>query len=378
MTAEFHFPTHVIFGPGTVLEIPERIRGWGRRLLIVTGRSVLATGLLDPLLAALAATDTDYRVFDGVEGNPTEENVLSGLQRFHDGCDHLLAIGGGSAVDAAKAIRLLARYGGPIERFEQPAGAREVRGGLAPMVAVPTTAGAGNEVSATAVIAVSNRKRPLAAPALMPELAVCDPELTLRLPSRITAGSGARALVQNLESYLATSYHPVCDAIALEGFRRAAAHLPAVVRHPLDIEARTGMMEAALLSGIAAQKGLGAVHALARPLTSVAGVHHGTACAVMLPHVLRYNAPAIEERVRMLCRAAEFPQESDRPAGECLADRLAELFHECAIPARLHDLGVPQALFQPMARLAAEDPCLRTNPRQINAESLLDLYRAAG
>lgn len=246
------------------------------------------------------------------------------------------------------------------------------------MVAVPTTAGTGSEVGRSSVITIQGRKTVLFSPHLIPTIALCDPEMTLDLPATVTAGTGADALTHNVEAYFASGFHPMCDAIALDGMRRAMHFLPAAVQDGRDIEARTEMMAAAMMGAVAFQKGLGVVHSLAHPLSSVAGVHHGTANAILLPHALRFNAPAIQQRAGAAAAALGVPSSSaPGETVERMAAAFEQLFAAIGLPSRLRDVNVTGALIAPMTELAIRDGCHRTNPRPVSREDLARLYAAA-
>ena len=379
MQGDFSFPTRVVFGPGRVRELPELVREWGRRALVVSDAGVAGSGTLDRVTDVLTAADLNFRVFEGVDANPGEDTVEAGVHRYRDGCDFIIAVGGGSVLDAAKAIRLAATHDGPLAQYDDLLGGGErICPDMPPLVAVPTTAGTGSEVGRSAVITILGRKTVLFSPHLIPTVALCDPEMTLDLPARVTAGTGADALTHNVEAYFASGFHPMCDAIALDGMRRGMRYLPVAVHDGMDMEARTEMMAAAMMGAVAFQKGLGVVHSLAHPLSSVAGVHHGTANAILLPHALRFNASAIEQRAPAAAAALRVP--SSPVPGETverIATALEQLFAAVGLPARLRDVSVTAALIGPMTELAIQDGCHRSNPRPVTREDLAALYHAA-
>jgi alcohol dehydrogenase class IV len=379
MTGTFSFPTRVEFGPGVLQRLPEFTRGMGSRVLVVTDKGVAGSGVLERVLAALQPSDLDVRVFDHVEPNPTEANITEGVHRFREGCDFLIGVGGGSPIDAAKAIGLLATHEGPLAQYDdQLNGGDRITGDVPPLIAIPTTAGTGSEVGRSTVITINERKTVLFSPRLMPTIALCDPELTLDLPARVTAGTGADALTHNLEAYLSKGFQPLCDAIALDGMRRSRRWLPVVMQDGHNVEARGEMMIAAMMGATAFQKGLGVVHSLAHPLSSVAGIHHGTANAIMLPHALRFNRAAILNRIGAVAEAlgvaaGATPDETV----ERVAEDLSALFAEIGLPLRLHQLNVTEALIGPMACLAMQDACHQLNPRPVTEADMRELYLAA-
>lgn len=379
MHGEFDFPTRVLFGPGRTAELPEVVRGWGRQALIVTDSGVLSSGAVQPVLDALGRADLDFRVFEGVPPNPTEDDVQAGVRRFAEGCDFLVAVGGGSALDAAKAIRLAATHERPLAQYDDlKNGAALIRPEMPPLVAIPTTAGTGSEVGRSAVITIEHRKTVLFSPYLIPTVALCDPELTVGLPAPVTAGTGADALTHNMEAFFAKPFHPLCEAIALDGMRRAMRFLPVAVQNGRDLEARTEMMAAALMGAVAFQKGLGVVHSLAHPLSSVAGIHHGTANAILLPHALRFNAEAIATKAGLVAAALGIAAGgAGLETVERIAAALETLFAEVGLPARLRDLNVTSELIGPMACLAMEDGCHQNNPRPVTLADMEALYHAA-
>jgi 4-hydroxybutyrate dehydrogenase len=377
LTGDFDFPTRIAFGPGRVRELGELTREYGRRALLVTDPGVLRSGAVEPVQDVLHSAGMSVVVFDGVESNPVEANVQAGLARFREGCEFLVAVGGGSPIDAAKAIRLLAAHEGPLRLYTEE-DAPPIRPVMPPLVAVPTTAGTGSEVGRSTVVTLDDRKYVIFSPHLIPTLALCDPELTLGMPPAVTAGTGADALIHNLEAYFALGYHPMCDAIALGGIERAWHSLPIAVRDGQDLEARTDMMIAALMGAVAFQKGLGVVHSLAHPLSTLAGAHHGTANAVMLPHALRFNREAIAGRAAPVARAIEVEPSAD--GGETV-DRLAiaveALFQEIGLPTRLEELGVTPEMVDRLADLAIVDGCHLLNPRPLTRDDMAVLYHAA-
>ena len=366
--ATFSFPTTVLFGPGAVRRLPEELAARGvRRPLLVTDRGLAPTAVF----ARVAALAPGAPVFSAVDPNPTERNVLEGLEAYREGrCDGVAGVGGGSALDAAKAIRLKATHHLPLADYDDLIdGGRWITAGLPPFIAIPTTAGTGSEVGRSTVIIIekTNRKTVIFSPPLIPSLAIADPELTVDMPPAITAGTGMDALTHNVETYLSKGFHPICDAIALGGAKLVCEHLPRVMTDPRDIESRGYMMIAAMMGAIAFQKGLGATHSLAHPLSSEAGMHHGTANAVLLPWVLEFNRPAAVARLKDL--AAIF--------GGDPAEQVRALNRLAGIAPRLRDYGITEAALPALADKAIQDGCHQLNPRPCTREDLLELYRLA-
>lgn len=375
MPVVFTFPTRVLFGAGAHTDLSaELLRAGVRKPLIVTDPGLVQAGIVAKAVATLA----DPIVHDGVEANPTEADVIAGLEVYRErGCDGLVGLGGGSAIDAAKAIRLLATHPGTIADYDLTAGGIDkITNDLPPMIAVPTTAGTGSEVGRGSLIQLpqTGRKTIVLSPHLLPSAAICDPELTLSLPPAMTAGTGMDAFTHCIESFLSTTYHPMCDGIALEGLRHVAKGLEAAVRDGTDIRARRELMMGALLGGVSFHKGLGVVHALSHALGAEGRVHHGTLNAILLPHALRFNLPAAEPA---LCELAAQLGVGRGLHGPSHLITLTELvLARLPLPRRLHSVnGLDKKRIPDYARLAMLDHCHRTNPRpcsQADLEQLLE------
>jgi len=384
MISTFSFPTRIIFGPGAVGELGNEAGRLGiSRPLLVTDRGVAACGLAQRILNEAQGAGLAPVVFADVHPNPVEEDVVGGLETYRRGnCDGVIGLGGGSALDAAKAIRLAVTHPFPLEQYDdQRDGSKRIGANLPAMIALATTAGTGSEVgrSAVVILKATDRKTVIFSPHLMPNVALADPELTVGMPAKISAGTGLDALTHNVEAYLALGYHPFCDAMALEGARLALGFLPRAVRNGQDMEARSSMLMAAMMGAVAFQKGLGAVHSLAHPLSSVANLHHGTANGILLPHVLEFNRAACEERLRDLAVAMKII-DSSRPIDEsatALIVRLRELLAEVGVPSNLSSLGVTPGQLPLLASKAMEDACHQSNPRPCTEADMLALYQKA-
>lgn len=384
MIHSWSFPNRIVFGPGAIRQIAELAAGLGiRRPLVVTDRGVAKCGLLERVTTPLKQAGLEWATFDGVEGNPTEASVYPGLDIYRQQrSDGVLALGGGSALDAGKAIRLTATHDRPLEDYDDLRnGAERISGKLPPMVAIPTTAGTGSEVGRSAVITLkaTGRKTVIFSPYLIPSLAIADPELTLDLPPHLTAATGMDALTHNLEAYLALGFHPMCDAIALQGVETVHRHLRAAVEDGRNLEARSGMMVAAIMGAVAFQKGLGAVHSLAHPLSTVAGMHHGLTNAILLPHVMRFNLPAAQARLVRVAGALGVDTRglAAEAAARAAIAAIEKLNTDIGIPRCLRDAGVQENMIPVMVPLAMEDGCRLLNPRPTTREDLERLYRQA-
>jgi 4-hydroxybutyrate dehydrogenase len=382
MITEFSFPTRIVFGEGALKEVPNHLARLGvKKPLVVTDQGVVATGLLGRLTAVLDAERVPHAVFDAVEPNPTGVTVENGLSAWREhGCDGIIGLGGGSPLDAAKGVRLLATHPLPLAQYDDAKdGWRLVTNPLPPMIAIPTTSGTGSEVGRSFVVMLpeTGRKTVIFAPLLMPSVAVCDPELTYDLPPRLTAATGMDAFTHNLEALCAKGFHPLADAMARQGIVFCGKFLARAVRDGRDAEARAGMMIAAITGAAAFQKGLGAAHALAHALTPVAGVHHGMANAIVLPFVMEFNlvaaAPQLAEAARAL---GEPPDEEDRLARRAV-ERVRALAREVGIPERLSEVGVKESMLPLLTEKAFEDASHQANPRPCQPGDLEALLRAA-
>lgn len=384
MISRFSFPTRIVFGPGALGELGTEARQLGiKRPLVVTDPGVVACGLAEQILDESRRAGLSASLFTGVDPNPVEKNVVQGLAAYRQAnCDSVIGLGGGSPLDVAKAIRLMVTHSFPLEQYDDQAdGAARIHGNLPPMIAIATTAGTGSEVGRSTVIILklTDRKTVIFSPHLMPNVALADPELTLGMPPKITAGTGLDALTHNVEAYLSQGYQPMCDAIALQGARLAVRNLPRAVHHGKDLEARSNMLMASMMGAVAFQKGLGAVHSLAHPLSSIANLHHGTTNGILLPHVLEFNRSAAEERMRDLAVAMEISDSRVSAAGAsaALIARLRELLPEVGIATTLGALGVTRDMIPRLARKAMEDACHQSNPRPCTEADMIALYEKA-
>ena len=377
----FAFPTRIVFGPGALRELGGETGRLGmKRPLLVTDRGVVGSGLADRISAEAKRAGLAVTLFDGVSPNPVEQNVFDGLEKYRAGkCDGIIALGGGSALDTGKAVRLQVTHGLPLEEYDDLVnGGEKIGPDLPPMVAMPTTAGTGSEVGRSAVIILkaTDRKTVIFSPYLIPSVAIADPELTLGMPPGLTAGTGLDALTHNVEAYLSLGYHPMCDAIALHGTRLAVRNLAAAVRDGKNLVARTEMMMAAMMGAVAFQKGLGAVHSLAHPLSSIANLHHGTANGILLPPVLEFNRLTSEERLRDIAVAMELDVagKSASEAADEAIERVRRLLKEVGIPDRLSAFGITREMIPALAKKAMEDGCRLLNPRPCSEADMVALY----
>jgi alcohol dehydrogenase class IV len=381
LSGRFEFPTQVAFGPGMSRAAAEEIACFGKRALVVTDRGIVAAGLVDAVCKPLAAAGVACTVFADVHPNPLETDVREGLAVLNEcKADFLLAIGGGSPIDAAKVIRLMQHHPFPLAQYDATRGGDSlVTRPLIPLVAVPTTSGTGSEVSRSAVVtpAASGRKMVVFSPRLLPTLSVCDPALTVGLSARLTAATGADALTHAVEAYLAQGFHPAADALALQSVSYVFRYLRRAVVNPQDMEARAYMMLASMLGAMAFQKGLGACHSMAHALTAVHDTHHGLANALCLAAVVGYNGEVVPERLRELDRAAGngLGLLSNHDAAEHLLVELQGLLSDAGLPNRLRGAGVDEPDLEKLVAYALQDGCHQLNPRPVDATAFRRLFR---
>ena len=365
--------TRIQFDFGALALLPEELAGLGiARPLIATDKGVAAAGLLDRLLATLPGAVT-ATVFDATPPNPTEAAVRAALSLYREAdCDGLVALGGGSSIDLAKAVALLVTHPQPLAQYAMIEGGVARVTAVAPLIAIPTTAGTGSEVGRGALVTLADgRKLGLVSPHLIPRVALCDPELTLGLPPLLTAATGMDALAHCLETFLSPRVNPPADAIALDGLARGIGHIERAVADGGDREARWQMMMASMEGAMAFQKGLGAVHAMSHPMGAIPDpvLHHGTLNAVVLPAVLRFNEGSVGAKYARLRAVMGLAENAD------LAEAVAGLNARLGLPAGLAEMGLPERLIPELAEAATKDHCAETNPRGASASDYQALFR---
>lgn len=366
--------TRIQFDFGAVTLLREELAALAvARPLLVTDAGVRGAGLVHRVVDVL---DRHPAMFDATPPNPTEEAVDAALETYRvHGCDGLVALGGGSSIDLAKGVALLATHPGPLERYAAILGGMaRITDAVAPVIAVPTTAGTGSEVGRAALVTLRDgRKLGFIAPHMIPRVAVCDPDLTLGLPPMLTAATGMDALTHCIETFLSPRVNPPADAIALDGAGRAVRWIERAVADGSDREARWHMMMASLQGGLTFQKGLGAVHAMSHPLGGLREpvLHHGTLNAVILPAVLRFNEGHVGDKYDRLRAAMGLVGDVELAAAvEALNDRLG-------LPASLRDMGVAEDVIDRMVEGAVADHSSATNPRPASADDYRSLFAAA-
>jgi alcohol dehydrogenase class IV len=377
-TANWSYPTAIKFGPGRIAELPAACAQAGiRRPLLVTDRGLAAMEITSRTLGILEAAGLGRAIFADVDPNPNEKNLEAGLKVYKaGGHDGVVAFGGGSGLDLAKMVAFMAGQTRPLWDFEDIGDwwTRADPAGIAPIVAVPTTAGTGSEVGRASVITNSEThvKKIIFHPKVLPSVVIMDPELTVGMPKSITAGTGMDAFAHCLEAYCSPFFHPMSQGIALEGLRLVNENLPRAYADGTDLEARANMMAAAAMGAVAFQKGLGAIHALSHPVGAVFNTHHGTTNAVVMPAVLRFNRPEVEAR---LDRAAAYLGIAGGYEGFC--KRVDELNALLGIPKGLAAMGVDAARLDELTAMALEDPSVGGNPVKMTAENTKALFLAA-
>jgi 4-hydroxybutyrate dehydrogenase len=362
--AYIYYVTHIQFDHGAISTLKAECSRVGiQRPMIVTDKGVRAAGIVDKAIAALGAQPA--AIFDDVPSNPTEAAVQAGLLAYRAGkCDGLIAVGGGSAIDCAKGIAILTPQGGALKTYATiEGGSPRISSEIAPLIAVPTTSGTGSEVARGAILIVQDgRKLGFHSWHLVPKAAICDPQLTLGLPPQLTAATGMDAIAHCIETFLAPSFNPPADGIALDGLRRGWAHIERATQNGADQEARFHLMSASMQGAMAFQKGLGCVHSLSHSLGGVnPRLHHGTLNAMFLPAVVRYNSAA--ESVQKDDRLNRMAQAMNLTSGSDVIPALQDMVHRLGLPKGLADMGVSTALYEKIIDGAMADHCHKTNPR---------------
>ncbi|MBN9035679.1 MAG: iron-containing alcohol dehydrogenase [Rhizobiales bacterium] len=380
LTAKWNYPTTVRFGAGRIAELPNALAATGiKRPLLVTDPGLAKLPVAAATLRLLDDAKVPYGVFSDVKPNPVESNLAAGIEAFRKGKhDGVIAFGGGSALDLGKLIAFQAGQSRPVWDFEDIGDwwTRADSTKIAPIVAVPTTAGTGSEVGRAGVITheASHTKKVIFHPKMLPAIVIADPELTVGMPPFITAGTGMDALAHCLEAYCAPGYHPMADGIALEGMRLVFENLPKAYANGKDITARANMMSAAAMGATAFQKGLGAIHSLSHPIGALYDSHHGMTNAVFMPYVLAFNRPAIEERIARAAAYLGIKGGFDGFAKAVLKLR-RELKVPHTLPGLIKGLEMDRKRKALIADMAVVDPTAGGNPVKLTkkaAAALLD------
>ncbi len=377
-SANWSYPTAIKFGPGRISEIAAACAQAGiKRPLLVTDRGLAGMEITASTLDLLEAAGLGRAMFSEVDPNPNEGNLAAGVAAFRaGGHDGVIAFGGGSGLDLGKMVAFMHGQTRPVWDFEDAGDwwTRADAGAIAPIIAVPTTAGTGSEVGRASVITNSRThvKKIIFHPRVLPTVTICDPELTVGMPRAITAGTGMDAFAHCLEAYSSPFYHPMSQGIALEGLRLVNTWLPRAYADGTDLEARAHMMSAAAMGAVAFQKGLGAIHALSHPVGAHYGTHHGTTNAVVMPACLDFNRPAIEERIEAVAGYLGIKGGFDG-----FRARVVELNGMFGFATGLAGLGVEAASIPELAAEAIEDPSAGGNPVRMTLDNTVALFEAA-
>lgn len=370
ITANWSYPTAVKLGAGRIRELADHCKALGmKRPLLVTDRGLASMAITANALDILEAGGLGRAIFADVDPNPNDRNLDDGVRAFKaGGHDGVVAFGGGSGLDLGKCVAFMAGQTRPVWDFEDVGDwwTRASIEGIAPIVAVPTTAGTGSEVGRASVITNSqtHTKKIIFHPKFLPGVTICDPELTVGMPKAITAGTGMDAFAHCLEAYSSPFFHPMSQGIALEGMRLVKTYLPRAYADGSDIEARTQMMAAAAMGAVAFQKGLGAIHSLSHPVGAVYHTHHGTTNAVVMPPVLRFNRPAIEDKI-----AAAAAYLGIAGGFDGFYDFVLGLRSDLGIPDKLGALGVGTDRIDELAEAAVADPSTGGNPVELTVDA---------
>ena len=367
----WNYPTNVWFGVDRSKEIQKACNTLGiKKPLIVTDPGLLQTSIIDEINSGLSS---NTQIYSDVQGNPTGSNVTNGVKVFLEGNhDGVIAIGGGSGMDAGKGIAFLAHQSRPLWDFEDIGDwwTRADSSKIKPIIAIPTTAGTGSEVGRAAVFLNEEnyKKKIIFHPKMLPQIAILDPSLTLNLPKNITAGTGMDALAHCIEAYSSPFYHPMAEGTALEGLRLVKENIQEVYHNGNNVEARSHMLVASMMGAAAFQKGLGAIHSVTHPVNSLYKTHHGTTNGTVMPFVLNYNRSTIEEKFIRLANFLDI-----KNGFEGIVDWIIELKKEMEIPETLKDMGVNEGDEIKLAPLAQEDPSTGANPLEMTVERFQEL-----
>ena len=379
LRGNWNYPTSIRFGVGRINELAEVCRSQGiQRPLLVTDSGLARAPITIAAVDALRDAGLGVAMFSDLKPNPVEANLAGGLEAWRAGQhDGVVAFGGGSGLDMGKLIAFMSGQTRPVWDFEDIGDywTRADDSAIAPVIAVPTTAGTGSEVGRAAVIIDerTHTKRIIFHPKMMPRVVISDPALTVGMPAKITAGTGMDAFAHCLEAYCAPGFHPLADGIALEGMRLVAHSLVRAVRTPADLDARAQMLAAAAMGATAFQKGLGGMHALSHPIGALHDTHHGMTNATVMPYILQFNRPAIEERITRLAAYLGLPN----PGFDSFLAFVLKLRQDIGVPHTLRELVVGDPEVELIADMAIIDPSASGNPLTLSRDDAIGIFDAA-
>ena len=384
---QFNFPTVLLFGENSVNQLPHAIKEKGiNHLLLVTDPGLVEIGLADQVKKELTSSGLNINIFDGVHPNPLEEDVTKGVEAYlRDNYDGIIALGGGSVLDVAKTIRFMAVHEPPLSQYDDSLGGdAKIVNPMPSLFAIPTTAGTGSEVGRSSVITIkeTGRKTIFFHPKLMPDIAVLDPMLTIELPPYITAATGMDAFTHCMEAYLVNSFHPMADAIALEGMKMIIENLPKVIENPNNLDARGQMLLAATMGATAFQKGLGMIHSMAHPLSAEYNIHHGLANALLIKFCLEFTVEKTMETENQDLRKklemiGDIISSNTLVNISYIADILSSFINSININLGLGKQGIQVDHIPELAQLAFDDSCHVTHPFPVTMEDFTAVYTRA-
>jgi len=384
---QYNFPTVLFYGADALKDLAPAIQKRGlKSLLLVTDPGLVQIGLADSVKSKLTSSGLNIEIFDNVHPNPIEEDVTAGVEMYKSGgFDGIIALGGGSAMDVAKTIRFMAVHEPPLAQYDDALGGdAKIVNPMPPLFAIPTTAGTGSEVGRSSVITLkeTGRKTIFFHPGLMPDIAVLDPKLTIGLPPHITAATGMDAFTHCAEAYLVDSFHPMADALAVEGMKMIVANLPKVLDEPGNLDARGKMLLAASMGATAFQKGLGMIHSMAHPLSAEFNIHHGLANALLIKFGMEFTIAktletsnqALMEKLNLI---GNIILNSTTEDVALLPENLNSFIHNLGISQGLKQHGVLSEQIPILAQLAFEDSCHATHPFPVSIEDFHAVYTRA-
>ena len=385
----YFLPPRIEFGEGAIQNLGEHVKAFdGKKPLLVSDAGVINAGILAKAVDALDASSLSSAIYSDIKPNPTDVSITHGVEVYNsEACDAVIAVGGGSVMDAAKAIRLLTTHAPPLEPYYADVGGVErIRGDMPPLICVPTTAGTGSEVSQGAIITDTSfsttdrwRKRAIVTPFNMSNIALLDPGITLGMPPALTAATGMDAITHGIEAYVATKYHPIAEGVALQALRMLSANIQKVYHDGGDVTARGEMLFGSCMAAFSFQKGLGAVHSLAHQLSTDAPIPHGVANAILLPPVMEFNFSHATEKYAEVARALGIDTSGmdSREAARAAIDKIRAFNAELNMPTGLGDAGLDREKIPKLGADAMLDHCHKFNPRECTEADMVTLFEAA-
>ncbi len=372
----YHFPTSIRFGPGVIKELaPYLIKNNWKAPLIVSDSRITELSFFKEIIDSLQTKKIKTQTYSGISKNPVKSNVLKGVQVFKKSkCDCIIGLGGGASIDVARAMALKANHNKDLFDYDDSLGGDQlIIEKIPPFITIPTTCGTGSEVGRSTVIAddETHMKKVLFSPRLMAIKVFADPLLTMELPAKITAATGMDALTHNIEAYLSKGFSPLCDGIALQGIKLIAESLKNAVQSP-NLEARSKMMMASLMGATSFQKGLGIVHSLAHPLSTIFDTHHGLANAIMLPFGLKFNQNKVQKKLSFIASVIGLEKND-----QAFLNWVKNLKESINMPLSLKELNYDHSKIEQLSEIALQDVCHLSNPKNVSLSDFKQIYREA-